>query len=118
MLITRNGPEYLRARGGFVLGGMEVMPYKQNSRQMMPGDSIFLYTDGVPEATAGSKELFGTGRLTASLNACKGCGPEEILRKVKSDVDDFVGDAEQFDDLTMMCFEYKGNSEGDASGQT
>ena len=92
--------------------------YHNREFELRPGDCLFVYTDGVPEATAGSKELFGTGRLTASLNACKGCGPEEILRKVKSDVDDFVGDAEQFDDLTMMCFEYKGNSEGAASGQT
>ena len=75
---------------------------------MEPGDKIFVYTDGVPEATAGSGEMFGAERMTAALNTCADSSPEAILRRVRSAVDDFVGDAEQFDDLTMMCLEYKG----------
>ncbi|MBR2571405.1 MAG: PP2C family protein-serine/threonine phosphatase [Clostridia bacterium] len=82
--------------------------YNNREFELHPGDCLFVYTDGVPEATAGSMEMFGEERLTELLNACKGRGPEEILPKVKSDVDAFVGDAEQFDDLTMLCIRYNG----------
>ena len=76
--------------------------------QMEPGDKIFVYTDGVPEATATSGEMFGLERMTEALNVCADGSPDEILRTVKSAVDEFVGDAEPFDDMTMMCLEYKG----------
>lgn len=82
--------------------------YQNRAFELHPGDRVFVYTDGVPEATAGSGEMFGEQRLAAALNICPDGKPEEILRTVKSAVDAFVGDAEQFDDLTMMCIEYKG----------
>ena len=82
--------------------------YQNRAFELHPGDRVFVYTDGVPEATAGSREMFGEQRLAAALNTCPDGKPEEILRTVKSAVDAFVGDAEQFDDLTMMCIEYKG----------
>ena len=75
---------------------------------MNPGDKIFVYTDGVPEATAANEELFGTDRMIDALNSCAEGRPEDILHGVRRAVDAFVGDAEQFDDLTMMCLEYLG----------
>ena len=100
--------ELYKDKHGFVIGGMPGVRYKEYALQMEPGDKIFVYTDGVPEATAGSGEMFGAERMTAALNTCADRSPEVILRRVRSAVDDFVGDAEQFDDLTMMCLEYKG----------
>ncbi|MBE6001938.1 MAG: hypothetical protein E7239_11275 [Sarcina sp.] len=100
--------ELYKDRHGFVLGGMEGMTYRGYDLQINPGDKLFVYTDGVPEATDAGGELFGTDRMTAALNTCADDSPEQILQKVKSTVDAFVGDAEQFDDLTMLCLEYKG----------
>lgn len=96
---------------GFVIGGMEGVHYKEYVLQMNPGDKIFVYTDGLPEATAGSGEMFGAERMTAALNSCGDGSPAEILRSVTSAVEVFVGAAEQFDDMTMMCLEYKGPAE-------
>lgn len=92
----------------FVLGGMEGMKYKEYQLQLEPGDKIFVYTDGVPEATDASNNLFGTDLMVEALNRAKDASPEEILACVDSAVNDFVKEAEQFDDLTMMCLEYKG----------
>ncbi len=103
--------ELLRGRHGFVLGGMENMTYKEYEIQLHQGDKLFLYTDGVPEATSGDKEMFGLERMLASLNRTGGAAPRETLMTVRGDVDAFVGDAEQFDDLTMLCLEYKGPQE-------
>ena len=69
---------------------------------------MFVYTDGVPEATSDSMEMFGVERIMTALNSNADGSPEENLSCVKRAVDAFVGDAEQFDDLTMMCLEYKG----------
>ena len=96
---------------GFVLGGMEGIRYRQCEIQLKPGDKLFLYTDGVPEASDISEELFGTDRMLAALNECADKSPKEILKAVREAVDRFVKDAEQFDDLTMLCLEYKGDSD-------
>ena len=93
---------------GFVVGGMEGVHYKGYDLQLNPGDKLFVYTDGVPEATDGSGEMFGTDRMITALRSCADNTPKEILQGVRNAVDSFVGDAEQFDDLTMMCLEYKG----------
>jgi sigma-B regulation protein RsbU (phosphoserine phosphatase) len=103
VLITRSGPEFLRARGGFVLGGMEGMPYKKNSLQMMPGDSIFLYTDGVTEAENVSHGLYGEDRLQKCLEMMYTAEPQLVLDRVSWDMKQHVKDAEQFDDITMLC---------------
>ena len=100
--------ELYKDKHGFVIGGMEGVGYKEYVLQMSPGDKIFVYTDGVPEATAEGGEMFGMERMVATLNSCAEGSPVDILRRVRSDVDAFVGDAEQFDDMTMMCLEYKG----------
>ncbi len=104
-----DGPfELLKSRHGLVIGAMNGAKYKSNELQMMPGDKLFVYTDGVPEATDGDKNMFGTERMLAALNEDADSGPEKLLKSVRGAVDAFVKDAEQFDDLTMLCLEYKG----------
>ena len=93
---------------GFVIGGMPGISYREYTLQMNPGDKIFVYTDGIPEAITESGEMFGMDRMIEVLNTCADGSPDDILRTVKSAVDDFAGDVEQFDDMTMMCLEYKG----------
>ena len=95
---------------GFVIGGMPDMKYKEYEIQLQPGDKLFLYTDGVTEAADSALELFGTDRLTDALNTDPDASPETILMNVRKAVDDFVKEAEQFDDLTMLCLEYKGTT--------
>ena len=101
--------ELYKDRHGFVLGGLKEARYKEYGLQMSPGDKLFVYTDGVPEATAADGKMFGTDRMITALNACADGSPAEILESVRNSVDAFVGDAEQFDDLTMMCLEYHGS---------
>ena len=99
--------EPYKIRPGFVLAGMEDMRYRAGSMILEPGDKIFQYTDGVTEATNIHNKLYGMERLEVILNKVK-CGtPHEILPAVKADVDEFVGEAPQFDDITMLCLEYK-----------
>ena len=90
---------------------MEDMRYKEGSLILQPGDRIFLYTDGVPEATNRENELYGNERLYRILNQNKDRTPKELLPEIKADVDLFVGEAPQFDDITMLCLEYKGKTE-------
>lgn len=96
-----------KIKAGFVLAGMEGMHYKAGSMQLEPGDILFQYTDGVTEATDSDSKLFGMERLEESLNKVKNKTPEEILSSVKKDIDDFVNVAPQFDDITMLCLEFK-----------
>ena len=96
-----------KIRPGFVLAGMEGMRYKSGSLQLNVGDRVFQYTDGVTEATDANNQLYGMERLQTVLNRCADATPEETLRIVKEDIDRFVGDAPQFDDITMLCLEYK-----------
>ena len=102
------GFEAYKIRAGFVLAGMGDLRYREGSLQLSPGDRIFLYTDGVTEATDGANQLYGSERLHRVLNANLDAGPETLLPAVKADVDQFVGDAPQFDDITMLCLAYRG----------
>lgn len=104
-LIKRNGKyfEFLCSKPNFVLAGMENIKYKTNEIQLSPGDEIFLYTDGVTEANDTSYELFGDDRLLESLNENDCLAVEQLCKKVKSDVDRFVGNALQSDDITMLA---------------
>ena len=105
------GFELFRDRHGLVLGGMAGMRYREYTLCLEPGTKLFLYTDGVPEATDASQALFGMDRTLAALNAQPDASPEQLLKNVRRAVDDFVQDAEQFDDLTMLCVEYKGGKQ-------
>ena len=99
--------ELFNDRNGFVVGGMEGVKYKDYEIQLEEGSKLFVYTDGVAEATNENTELFGIERTIEALNTAKDENPEKILEAVKKKVDEFVGEAPQFDDLTMLCFELK-----------
>jgi len=96
--------ELYKDKHGFVLGAMEGMKYHDYEMTIDKGGMLFLYTDGVTEATNASNELFGTKRLIEAMNASGAEGPVPLLHAVKDAVDAFVGDAGQFDDLTMLGF--------------
>ena len=100
--------ELFKDKHGFVIGGMSGAKYREYEIQMEPGSKLFLYTDGVPEATDADKNMFGTERMVDALNTEPEASPEVILKNVRSAVDGFVKEAEQFDDLTMLCIEYRG----------
>ena len=100
--------ELLKGKHSFVVGGMEGVKYKEHEFYLEKGGAIFLYTDGVPEATNSDNVLFGTERLLAALNKDKNADPKALLQNVKSAVDEFVGNAEQFDDMTMLGLIYNG----------
>ena len=106
------GFELYKDRHGFVIGGMEGVEYKEYTLQLEPGTKLFVYTDGVAEATNAKNELFGMDRMIDALNQQPDAAPHDVLKNVRRAVDGFVKDAEQFDDLTMLCMAYKG---GDAS---
>ncbi len=100
--------EYIKSPAGFVLAGMEGVKYKMQTVELKPGDRVYLYTDGVTEATDANNELYGEDRLLNALNAKEFYSMEELCKYVKADVDAFVGDAPQFDDITMLGFEFVG----------
>ncbi len=103
--------EIVKDRHGFVIGGMEDIRYYEYDLQLEPGSKLFLYTDGVTEATNEANELFGMERLTETLNEAGDEKPEKILESVHEAVNLFVGNAPKFDDLTMLCVEYIGKRE-------
>ncbi len=112
-LIKRNGGgfDYLRERSGFVLGGMDCTRYHQNTLTIAPGDRLFLYTDGVTETTDTRQQLYGEDRLQAFLNASASCNAAEMLHRLQHELQEFAGSAPQFDDITMLLLDFKGNSE-------
>ena len=106
---TGSRSQLIKDKHGFVIGGMEGIRYREYELTLTPGSKLFLYTDGVPEATNDQNEMFGTERMLAAMDEDPNASPEEILHNVRRAVDRFVQDAEQFDDLTMLCLEYKGD---------
>ena len=98
----------LRDKHGFVIGGMSSAKYTEYELQLKPGTKLFVYTDGVPEATNADGKMFGTDRMLAALNHDPAAEPKQILKNVRKSIDSFVQGAEKFDDLTMLCLEYKG----------
>ena len=108
VVVHANGEcEYLKSRTGFVLAGMEGMRYRSNEMTLGRGDRIFLYTDGVTEATDSNEALYGEDRLMSFINKNKSLKAEALLSGLKEDIDLFAGDAPQFDDITMLIFDYK-----------
>ena len=104
--------ELLKDKHGLVIGYMDGMRYKAYELMMKPGDRLFLYTDGVPEATSTESELFGTERMLEALNREPDASPEQLLQNVRAAVDSFVDGADQFDDITMMTLTYRGTTGG------
>lgn len=107
-LMHRGGQyELLKESHDFVVGGLAGMPYSVHETKLESGDKLFLYTDGVPEATNAEEELFGEERMISVLNTTLSMAPQETLHRVKEEIDTFVGDAPQFDDLTMLLLEIR-----------
>ena len=109
-VISHAGGKYelIKDKHGFVIGGMDGMKYKDYELKLEPGDKIFVYTDGVPEAENTKDEMFGTERMLEVLNSEDYVPVEELLRNVRKAVNEFAAGAEQFDDLTMLAVEYNG----------
>ena len=110
LIRQKNGSyTYLTERSGFVLAGMEDVQYTQQELYLEAGDALFLYTDGVTEANNTEHRLYGEERLARVLNKEPDLPPQETLNAVWEDVMCYQGEAEQFDDITMLAFYYKGN---------
>ena len=99
--------EYLKTRAGFVLAGMEGVRYRVGELTLNSGDRLFLYTDGVTEATNMANELYSEERLRCFVNQNTAMDAKTLLPALKQDIDKFVGEAPQFDDITMLMFDYK-----------
>ena len=107
--LMKNGVfSLLKDKHSFVIGGMEDVPYREYELFLEPGDKLFLYTDGLPEATDAAGKMFGKERILQALNEAASASPRDTLNHVADAVNAFVKDAEQFDDLTMLCLEYRG----------
>lgn len=108
LLLHENGQaEYLKTRAGFVLAGMEGVAYRINEINLSEGDRIFLYTDGVTEATNTESELYGEDRLINFMNENCSVDAPKLIESLKENIDNFVGEAPQFDDITMLMLDYK-----------
>ncbi|MBQ4176238.1 MAG: PP2C family protein-serine/threonine phosphatase [Lachnospiraceae bacterium] len=100
--------ELYKDKHSFVVGGIKGIKYHEYDLVIEPGSRLFLYTDGVPEAVNAAEKMFGTARTVEALNSVPDGTPEMLLEAVDRAVRDFVEDAPQFDDLTMMCLHYIG----------
>ena len=100
--------ELFKDRHGVAVGAMDGVRYREYTIDLEPGAKIFVYTDGVAEATNSGEELFGTDRMIEALRKGENGTPQDVLQAVKQGVDEFVGKAPQFDDLTMLCMQYMG----------
>ncbi|MCR4879545.1 MAG: SpoIIE family protein phosphatase [Bacilli bacterium] len=98
---------YIDQSKDLVLAGLETTKYHVQSLKLLPGDCIYLYTDGVTEATNINKELYGEERLIKYLNKASRGNINKLLPNIQKDIDKFVNGAEQFDDITMLAFEFK-----------
>lgn len=109
VLKRENGDyELIKVKHGFVLAGLEGVRYKEYELSLCIGDKLYLYTDGVAEATDADNQLYGTDRMLFALNDNKNVSAQKLLHLMKEDIDTFVGEAPQFDDITMLALELKG----------
>ena len=100
--------ELIKYRHSLAVAAMEDISFREREFQLYPGDTVFVYTDGVAEAANSRNELYGTERMLSILNSKPCDNPEQVLRNVMHGINDFVDGAEQFDDITMLCFRYSG----------
>lgn len=100
--------ELVEYRHSPAVATMEGIRFREHEFELHPGDSLFVYTDGVAEATDADNKLYGTERMLDALNRNPSAEPRDVLAAVKQSVDEFVGDAPQFDDITMLCLKYNG----------
>lgn len=108
--LRRAGGQYelVTYRHSPAVATLEGIPFKEHAFELHPGDSLFVYTDGVAEATDANNELFGPERTLEALNRNPDAMPEEVLANVMDGINTFVAGAEQFDDITMLCLKYNG----------
>ncbi|MSU06721.1 SpoIIE family protein phosphatase [Spirochaetales bacterium NM-380-WT-3C1] len=99
--------ELYKDKHGFVLAGMEGSKYREYELVLSAGDRLFVYTDGVAEATDSNNNLYGTDRMIDALNKAKDLSSRELLGSLHKDIDSFVGIADQFDDITMLSIQIK-----------
>ncbi|MCR5100418.1 MAG: SpoIIE family protein phosphatase [Butyrivibrio sp.] len=103
-IMNENGEfELYKDKHGFVVGGLEGTKYKNYSFTLIKGQKLYLYTDGVTEATNSQNVLFGTGRMIEALNKYKDGSVQDILTGMQSEIDSFEGNISQFDDITQLC---------------
>ena len=100
------------------VGLIEDIPYKEHSFELSPGDRLFVYTDGVPEATNAENELFGTDRMLECLNRDPGASNEAVLESLREEIDLFTEGVDQFDDITMLCYWHKKGTDADGQKET
>ena len=104
ILLRKDGQaEYIRQKRGIVLAGLDDYKYNQVEIQLFTGDEIFFYTDGVTEAKNNANTMYGEQRLLDCLNSCYDFEVSKQIETLKNNIDEFVGDAEQFDDITIMA---------------
>ena len=101
--------ELFKDHHSLVIGGMSNTVYKEYSIDLHAGDKIFVYTDGIPESSNDEGKMYGIDRMINALNSDKEANSEALIKNVRASVGEFVKDAEQFDDLTMLCLEYNKN---------
>ena len=99
--------ELIKYKHSPAVGTVEGLQFREHDFALEPGDSLFVYTDGVTEAVNGEMEPFGNDRLIEALGNHKDDAPVELLPAVKAEIDAFAGNADQFDDITMLAFRYK-----------
>lgn len=98
--------EIFKDKHCFVLGGMDMVRYREYEMDLGPGDMIFIYTDGVAEAHNAQSELFGMERAVDVLNSredAKG-NPKKLIENLHVAIDEYAGETPQFDDITMLCY--------------
>ena len=98
--------ELLHDRHDLVIGAMENVKYREYSFTLEKGGTLFLYTDGVPEAANAGNELYGTDRMLRALSSAEDRSPEGLCSALRADIDRFIDEAPQFDDLTTLCVQY------------
>ncbi|MCR4908359.1 MAG: SpoIIE family protein phosphatase [Lachnospiraceae bacterium] len=109
VVMTRKGDiKLIMEKHSPPLAAMEGLSLQDTQTVLKSGDKLFLYTDGVTEATDSEERLFGEKRLLEALNCNKEKAPEALLKGVRKKIDEFVGDAPQFDDITMLCMIFTG----------
>ena len=108
--VCRAGGSYelIHDKHSMAVGTLPGIKFREHAFHMDPGDQLFVYTDGVPEAINKENEQFGTDRMLEVLNRNRDVAPETLLVRMKEEIDTFAGDVPQFDDTTMLCFHYKG----------
>ena len=104
--------ELIRGKHSLVIGAVPDCTYREYTLSMEGGSKLFVYTDGVPEAADRAKQMFGLDRMISALNEDPDASPKALLHTVHRRVDEFSDGAEQFDDLTMLCREYRGGTNG------